>query len=206
MTAVPDHDIFQNLKKECEDLDFWNNFRDVAPVLFCFACEKDQTLGSIRDRAVTGEILRTRSMLTQMHKKVDEIDSGTTKFTPNMYHFSTCLKTLQEKVDVIKALKSPSSDPKGLKMRIAGTQKNLCIDVNKMLEAITIEHIPTEGEKEEEEKRPQKPKIDVDISEADSQYLDNKLEGVRIKEQNGLIEKHSMLKILKLVSEYTKEK
>jgi primosomal protein N'' len=38
-TAVPDHNVMANLLSECEDSDFWQNFKKAAPIFFCTAIE-----------------------------------------------------------------------------------------------------------------------------------------------------------------------
>lgn len=40
-TAVPDHNVLGNLLRECEDSDFWHNFKKAAPIVFCKAIEED---------------------------------------------------------------------------------------------------------------------------------------------------------------------
>ena len=40
-TAVPDHNVLANLLAECEDSDFWQNFKKAAPIMFCLAIEED---------------------------------------------------------------------------------------------------------------------------------------------------------------------
>jgi hypothetical protein len=32
---VPDFSVLSNLLKECEDSEFWHNFKKAAPILFC---------------------------------------------------------------------------------------------------------------------------------------------------------------------------
>lgn len=40
--APPDQNILKNLLAECEDCDFWQNFRKAAPIIYCVAIEQDQ--------------------------------------------------------------------------------------------------------------------------------------------------------------------
>jgi hypothetical protein len=37
----PDMSILSKLLEECEDSDFWQNFKKAAPVMFCTAIESD---------------------------------------------------------------------------------------------------------------------------------------------------------------------
>lgn len=39
--AAPDINILKNLLPECEDSDFWQNFKKAAPIMFCLAIEGD---------------------------------------------------------------------------------------------------------------------------------------------------------------------
>lgn len=39
--AAPDPTILKNLLGECEDSDFWMNFRKAAPIMFCLSIEND---------------------------------------------------------------------------------------------------------------------------------------------------------------------
>lgn len=43
-TAVPDMNVLKDLLNECEDSDFWQNFKKAAPIIFCTAIESDQNL------------------------------------------------------------------------------------------------------------------------------------------------------------------
>jgi len=43
-SAAPDPNILKNLLPECEDSDFWMNFRKAAPIMFCVAVENDKNL------------------------------------------------------------------------------------------------------------------------------------------------------------------
>ena len=39
--AAPDQGILRNLLPECEDSEFWQNFKKAAPIMFCLAAEED---------------------------------------------------------------------------------------------------------------------------------------------------------------------
>ena len=39
--AAPDANILKNLLPECEDSEFWQNFRKAAPIMFCMSVEED---------------------------------------------------------------------------------------------------------------------------------------------------------------------
>lgn len=42
--AAPDPNILKALLPECEDSDFWQNFKKAAPIMFCVSIEEDQNL------------------------------------------------------------------------------------------------------------------------------------------------------------------
>lgn len=128
-----------------------------------------------------------------------------------MYHLSYSLKSLQIKIDILKALKSPSADEKGLKMPIAGTNKNLIIDFQKMLDAITIERIQTEEEKLNEKlankKNKKQNKVKVNILPEDYKFLTQKVEDFQLKFlPNKLLDKESTLKTMRLIGELARSK
>jgi hypothetical protein len=62
--AAPDPSILKALLPECEDSDFWQNFKKAAPIMFCLAIEEDQNLKSMRDISFIEELLKTKSILT----------------------------------------------------------------------------------------------------------------------------------------------
>ena len=43
-SAAPDPNILKNLLAECEDSDYWQNFKKAAPILFCMIAENDPNL------------------------------------------------------------------------------------------------------------------------------------------------------------------
>lgn len=74
-TAVPDHNVLQNLLGECEDSDFWQNFKKAAPILFCTAIEHDVNLKQTRDMSFIEELLKTKSIMRLMKDKVEKNDA-----------------------------------------------------------------------------------------------------------------------------------
>jgi len=43
-SAPPDPKILSKLLEECEDTDFWQNFKKAAPIMFCVSVEMDNNL------------------------------------------------------------------------------------------------------------------------------------------------------------------
>ena len=69
--AVPDHNILKNLLPECEDSDFWQNFKRAAPIIFCKLIEDDQQLKQMRDMSFIEEILKTKTSLSLIKSKLE---------------------------------------------------------------------------------------------------------------------------------------
>ena len=65
--AAPDPKILKELLKECEDSDFWQNFKKAAPIIFCVAIEEDQNLRQMRDMSFIEELLKTKSILSLLN-------------------------------------------------------------------------------------------------------------------------------------------
>ena len=69
-SAAPDPNILKNLLPECEDSDFWQNFKKAAPILFCMIAENDNNLKQMRDISFIEELLKTKSILTLLNGKL----------------------------------------------------------------------------------------------------------------------------------------
>ena len=193
--AVPDHDIFEDITKECKDSDFWINFKEISPVLLCFATETDPSVSRERDLCVTGEILKTKSLLEAIKKKLDE---GKTDGL-NMADLSVAVKTLSDKVDVITYLKEPDSDPKELRFNLKGTNKKVKVDIAKLQEAIKF--VDADGNQEEAKKE----EIKVELSEEDDKYLTEKLKDFYLETAaGGMIAKPCMMKLMKIIGDFSK--
>jgi len=150
--------------------------------------------------------LRTKSILSLLMKKLDSVNHSDI----NLYHLSTSLKSMQDRIDVIKALKSPTSENNCLKIPIKSTQKELVINIPKMFEAISFEHIMSDEEKKIEnnrQKQEERKLIKIDMPIEDHKYLHQKLEDFKVTfTKDKSIENHSMLKIMKLIGEFAKTK
>lgn len=195
--AVPDHDIFEDITKECKDSDFWLNFKEISPVLLCFATETNPSVSRERDLCVTGEILKTKSLLEAIQKRLNDNVEGL-----NLCDLAVAVKTLADKVDVITYLKEPDSDPVELRFNLNGTNKKVKVDIKKLQEAIKF--VDADGSDHEEKKHD---RIEVDISEEDSKYLDEKLKDFKIETaRNGLIDKKCMMNLMKLIGDFSKSR
>lgn len=92
-TAVPDMNVLKDLLNECEDSDFWQNFKKAAPIIFCTAIESDQNLRQVRDMSFIEEILKTRSILRIMNDKIEKGDADV-----DIVEYSLATKMLESKL------------------------------------------------------------------------------------------------------------
>src|SRR5882672_11337049 len=98
-SAAPDYNALNNLLAECEDSDFWQNFRRAAPIIFCKAIEDSQELKQMRDMSFIEEILKTKSILKVMQDKLEKGDADV-----DIVEYSLATKMLEAKLQVLKAL------------------------------------------------------------------------------------------------------
>lgn len=194
-----------NSNRDLDESEFAKNFLEVAPVLFCFSAEKDSSLAMIRDKWISDEICRTRTCLVSLNKEI----SSLSKEDVNIYHLSTTLKMFQDRINILKALRYPSTDKNTLKFNIEGTRKLMKVDISKFLESVTIEQILTEEEREEQKRQQkiqEKNQLKMHLSAEDHSYLAQKLKEFEIKLDRGLLDSPSMLKVMKLISDFAKTK
>ena len=92
-SAVPDINVLKNLLAECEDSEFWLNFRRAAPIIFCTAIEHDTNLKQTRDMSFIEELLKTKSILTLMNDKVEKGDADV-----DLVEYSLATKMLENKL------------------------------------------------------------------------------------------------------------
>jgi len=67
--AVPDHNIFEDIRGESRPPQFWGNFKAVNPVMMNHAFGKDTELAEMRDKCVTEEILKCKVVIEGLHKE-----------------------------------------------------------------------------------------------------------------------------------------
>lgn len=92
-SAMPDHDVFQNLLAECEDSDFWQNFKRAAPIIFCKAIEEDPSLKQQRDMSFIEELLKTKTIFKLIQTKLEKGDSDI-----DIVEYSLATKMLESKL------------------------------------------------------------------------------------------------------------
>jgi len=134
-TAVPDHNVMANLLQECEDSDFWQNFKKAAPIFFCTAIEHDNNLKQLRDMSFIEELLKTKSLMRVMKDKVVKGDSDV-----DIVEYALATRTLENKLKILKALNIhvESEDSNKIILNVNGSSKALQIDLEKLRDAITI--------------------------------------------------------------------
>lgn len=133
--AAPDVNILKNLLPECEDSEFWQNFKKAAPIMFCMAIEEDQNLKIARDMSFIEELLKTKSILSLLDQKLKDgaIDV-------DVVDYAIATKMLEHKLAVLSAL-NISVEGEGeetVSFNLFGSNKSIVINKAKMREAITI--------------------------------------------------------------------
>jgi hypothetical protein len=133
--AAPDQGILKNLLSECEDSDFWQNFKKAAPIMFCMSIEEDTNLKAMRDMSFIEELLKTKSILQLLNQKLEEGAADV-----DIIEYAIATKMLEHKLAVLSSLNiSVESDGEDkVSFNLFGTHKSICIDKKKMREAITI--------------------------------------------------------------------
>lgn len=134
-TAVPDHNVLNNLLYECEDSEFWQNFKKAAPILFCKIIEDDSNLKQTRDMSFIEEILKSKAILKVIKDKIEKGDADI-----DIIEYSLATKMLEAKLQVLNALNiEVGDDSKEIVLNVKGSNKCLKIDVEKLKEAITVQ-------------------------------------------------------------------
>jgi len=126
----------KNLLPECEDSEFWQNFKKAAPIMFCLSVEEDQNLKVARDMSFIEELLKTKSILTLLNNKVQEGSPDV-----DIMDYAIATKMLENKLAVLSSLNiSVEGDGEDkVSFNIFGSNKSIVIDKAKMREAITIQ-------------------------------------------------------------------
>lgn len=120
---------------ECEDSDFWQNFRKAAPILFCTAIEHDVNLKQVRDMSFIEELLKTKSIMRLMKDKVQKGDADV-----DIVEYSLATKMLENKLQVLQALNIhvESEDQNKITLNVMGSGKAIEIDLSKLRDAIRV--------------------------------------------------------------------
>ena len=203
--AAPDPNILKNLLDECEDSDFWQNFKKAAPIMFCVSIEEDQNLRQMRDMSFIEELLKTKSILTLLNNKLQEGNADI-----DLIEYSIATKMLEQKLAVLTAL-NVSVDGDGeekASFNIFGTNKSIVIDKKKLREAITIQETPVQERMATAEDN----KLDLPVISttglSENEFLDKAVEaiGPLKKTARKTLEKDSFIKVFKYTGDFAKMK
>ncbi len=157
--AAPDQNILKNLLPECEDSEFWQNFKKAAPIMFCLSVEEDQNLKIARDMSFIEELLKTKSILSLLDQKLKEGAADV-----DVMDYAIATKMLEHKLAVLSALNiSVEGDGEDtVSFNLYGSNKSIVINKAKMREAITIQDAPvSERQAQPEDAKSQLESIDV---------------------------------------------
>jgi len=195
----------QNLLAECEDSEFWHNFKKAAPILFCSAIEHDTGMKQLRDMSFIEELLKTKSIMRLMKDKVAKGDADI-----DIVEYSLATKMLENKLQVLQALNinvESSEDQNKITLNVHGSGKSIEIDLVKLREAITIQDKKVEEKEAIVEKSSVVENIATD-NITDEEFLKLAVEKILPiqKTPNKTLSKDSFIKIFKYTGDYAKIK
>jgi len=203
--AAPDPSILKQLLPECEDSDFWQNFKKAAPIMFCVAIEEDQNLKTMRDMSFIEELLKTKSILQLLNNKLSEGAADV-----DIIEYAMATKMLEHKLAVLTAL-NVSVDGDGdekVSFNVFGTNKSIVIDKAKLREAISIQDAPVVEKQAtaEDVKGRELVNISLDgISEED--FIEKAIAAIGpLKKNKGMLDKDSFIAVFKYVGDFAKLK
>ena len=205
-TAVPDVNVLQNLLAECEDSEFWHNFKKAAPILFCSAIEHDTNLKQIRDMSFIEELLKTKSIMRLMKDKVSRGDADV-----DIVEYSLATKMLENKLQVLTALNinvESSEDNNKITLNVHGSGKSIEIDLTKLREAITVvERKVEEKQVTVEDHKSVVENIDLE-NITEEEFLNQAVEKILPiqKTANKTLSKETFIKIFKYTGDFAKIK
>jgi hypothetical protein len=203
-TAVPDHNVLANLLNECEDSDFWQNFKKAAPILFCTAIEHDVNLKQVRDMSFIEELLKTKSIMRLMKDKVEKGEDV------DIVEYSLATRTLETKLKVLQSLNihvENGEDTNKITLNVQGSGKALEIDLVKLREAITV----LDRQVTEKQASPDDIKLieNIDLEGiTEEEFLNKAVEkiGTVQKTPNKTLTKDCFIKIFKYTGDFAKLK
>ena len=171
----------------------------MAPILLCYITDKDKAVSAARDHSVSTELLKSKSILEQLRARIEKPEGEKV----DIYDFTLALKTLEEKVRILRALKNPSSDPTNVSYRVKGSNFNMKVDVEKLREAITFEPVP-EGE---EVKVDTEKQAEFELEGEEAEFLAKLVSEKEIERtERGTLTKDSLVLVMKCISDLAKFK
>ena len=201
-SAAPDPNILKNLLPECEDSDFWQNFKKAAPILFCMIAENDNNLKQMRDISFIEELLKTKSILTLLNGKLQEGAADV-----DIAEYAIATKMLEHKLSILTSLNMQvEGETEGtFSFNLFGTNKSIKIDKAKFMEAITIQEQPVIEKQATPEDKVQLESIPMDIEE--EEFVKRSVDAIGEVKKNGkILEKDTFVKIFKYTGDFAKFK
>ena len=204
-TAVPDISVLANLLQECEDSEFWHNFKKAAPILFCQSIEHDSNLKQLRDMSFIEELLKTKSIMKLMKDKVAKGDADV-----DIVEYSLATKMLENKLQVLQSLNikvENEGDENKITLNVHGSNKSIEIDLVKLREAITVHDKKVEEKEAVVSPTPAIENIDID-NITEEEFLKIAIEKISPiqKTPNKTLSKESFIKIFKYTGDFAKLK
>jgi hypothetical protein len=204
-TAVPDISVLANLLQECEDSEFWHNFKKAAPILFCQAIEHDSNLKQLRDMSFIEELLKTKSIMKLMKDKVAKGDADV-----DIVEYSLATKMLENKLQVLQSLNikvENEGDENKITLNVHGSNKSIEIDLVKLRDAITVHDKKVEEKEVVVSPGPVIENIDID-NITEEEFLKIAIEKISPiqKTPNKTLSKESFIKIFKYTGDFAKLK
>lgn len=178
---------------------FWFNFKKAAPMLFCAAIEHNNEIKQVRDLSFMEELLKVRSMMGLMTKKLGQGDANI-----DIIEYSMATQMLVNKLTVLKSLNTTveGDNDEKLTFNVQGTKRAVRVDLAKLREAITF----TDNAAEENTEHLTKVE-EIDISDITEDAFVEKvaeLVGEVKKNENKTLQKETFIKIFKYTGDFAK--
>lgn len=143
------------------------------------------------------ELAKTKMLIEGLAKNIAEAAPEAV----NIVKATQALRTLEERVEILKQIKNPpfvKDSDKLLNFDIQGTTRSLEVNIDQLADAVTI---ITEDEAQEEEKQESQYK-EIDASKDENEFLERKLKNFEVvTSKTGALEKKCMLGLMKIVGE-----
>ena len=172
-------------------------------MLFCAAVEHNNDIKQVRDLSFMEELLKVRSMMDLMAKKLGGGDANI-----DIIEYSMATQMLENKLSVLKALNTTvegDTDEK-LTFNVQGTKKAVQIDLVKLREAITF--LDNSVEEKQASAEDHMTKIeDLDINNlTEEEFVEKAIAAIGEikKNDNKTLAKDSFIKIFKYTGDYAK--
>lgn len=172
-------------------------------MLFCAAVEHNNDIKQVRDLSFMEELLKVRSMMDLMAKKLGDGDANI-----DIIEYSMATQMLENKLSVLKALNTTvegDTDEK-LTFNVQGTKKAVQIDLVKLREAITF--LDNSVEEKQASAEDHMTKIeDIDINNiTEEEFVEKAIAAIGEikKNDNKTLAKDSFIKIFKYTGDFAK--